>query len=90
MTTAEQVGTTQSRHPWAAVRRTLAAAAAALIFLAPVAPDIARALGIEGIAWVAGALAVLAGVTRVLAIPRVEQWLRGRLPSLAAAPPPKS
>ena len=36
--------TTQSRNPWAAVRRTLAAAAAALVVLAPVAPDIARAL----------------------------------------------
>jgi energy-converting hydrogenase Eha subunit G len=82
--------TTQSRNPWAAVRRTLAAGVAALVVLAPVAPDIARALGVEGVAWVAGALAVLAAVTRVLAIPQVEQWLRAHVPSLAAAPPPKN
>jgi len=81
--------TTQSRNPWAAVRRTLAAAAAALVVLAPVAPDIARALGVEGVAWVGSALVVLAGVTRVLAIPQVEQWLRAHWPFLAAAPPPK-
>lgn len=85
-----QPTTTQSRHPWAAVRRTLAGAAAALIFLAPVAPDIAHVLGLEGIAWVAGALAVLAGVTRVLAIPRVEVWMAAHWPGLAAAPPSKN
>lgn len=79
--------TTQTRNPWAAVRRTLAAGVAALVVLAPVAPDIARALGVEGIAWVAGVLTVLAAVTRVLAIPQVEKWLRAHWPSLAAAPP---
>ena len=81
--------TTQARNPWAAVRRTVLALAGFIIVMAPLAPEIVRQAGIAGLPWVAGAVAVAAAITRVLAIPGVEAWLREHLPSLAAAPPRK-
>jgi len=81
--------TTQARNPWAAVRRTILAVLGFIVVMAPFAPDIARAAGIASLPWVVGALAVAAAITRVLALPAVETWLREHLPSLAAAPPRK-
>ena len=81
--------TTQAQHPWAAVRRTLLAAFGFIIVMLPLAPEIARQAGIASVPWVVGALAVTAAITRVLAIPGVETWMREHLPSLAAAPPRK-
>jgi hypothetical protein len=85
---------TQERSPWAAVRRTVAA----VLALIPIVNGLA-ALTIELLepyqiympAWVFPALngvlvatAVLAAwVTRVLAMPQVNDWLRAHLPLLA-------
>lgn len=83
----DQVSTTQTRNPWAAVRRTLVAVAGFLIVMAPIAPEIVRAIGWSTtIPWVAGGLAAAAAITRVLAIPAVESWLRDHLKLLAGAP----
>ena len=82
-------GTTQASFPWAAVRRTIVAVLGFIVVLAPLAPDIVKAAGIGTIPWVIGALGVTAAITRVLALPGVEAWLREHLPSLAAAPPRK-
>lgn len=81
--------TTQARNPWAAVRRTILAVLGFIIVLAPLAPDIAREAGIASLPWVIGALAVAGAITRVLALPGVEAWMREHLPSFAAAPPRK-
>lgn len=81
--------TTQAVFPWAAVRRTILAVLGFIVVMAPIAPDIARAAGLASLPWVVGGLAVAAAITRVLALPGVEAWLRAHLPSLAAAPPRK-
>jgi hypothetical protein len=82
--------TTQARHPWAAVRRTLLAFAGFLVVMAPAAPAVVQAIGLNVvIPWVATALGVAAAITRLLAVPVVEQWLREHVRSLAAAPGPK-
>ena len=81
--------TTQASFPWAAVRRTILAVLGFIVVMAPLAPDIAREAGVATLPWVVGALAVAAAITRVLAIPGVEAWLREHLPQLAAAPPRK-
>lgn len=72
---------TQTRRPWHAVARTVLAA---MIGLLPVLPMIAQALEIESIPVVASVLAVTAAVTRVLALPEIETWLRRFAPWLAA------
>lgn len=82
--------TTQARNPWAAVRRTLLACVGLLVALAPAAPDIVRSFGLSvTIPWVATGLAVAGGITRLLAVPAVERWMREHVRSFAAAPPPK-
>ncbi|MCW3838533.1 hypothetical protein ONA70_00255 [Micromonospora yasonensis] len=75
--------TTQTRHPWRAVARTIFAAVVALLSLLPA---IAATAGIGAVPLVAQALAVAAAVTRVLAIPGVDGFLRRYLPFLASAP----
>ena len=77
---AEPATPTQAAHPWRATVRTVLAA---VIGLAVLAPTIAAELGVESIPWVAGALAVIAAVTRVLAIPGVIAWTQRFLPWLA-------
>lgn len=74
---------TQSRHPWRATARTVVAA---LVGLAVILPTVADVLGVSAVPWVASVVAVAAGVTRVLAIPAVDGWLRTWLPWLAAEP----
>lgn len=78
---------TQTRRPWHATARTMAAA---LIAAIPLLPIIAETAGIDDIPAVAGVLGISGAVTRVLADKRVEQWLRRHAPFLAADPPPRA
>lgn len=74
---------TQTRHPWRATARTVAAA---IIGLAVLLPTISDALGVAAVPWVVTVIAVAGGITRVLAIPGVERWMRRFVPWLAAEP----
>lgn len=78
---------TQIRRPW---RSTVRTAFQALTGLAPMAPVIYQAATDHDPTLASGAagvaLAISAGVTRVMAIPGVETWLRRFVPFLAAAP----
>lgn len=78
-----QPAATQSRYPWRAVARTVAAVALALL---PLLPAIADQLGIAAVPVVAAVLAAAAAITRVLAIPEVDMLLRRYLPWLATTP----
>lgn len=79
--------TTQSKHPWRAVARTVfaggvsVAAMAPFVYEAATKHDAAQAGG-----WSAVALGIAAGVTRVLAVPAVNVFLQTYLPFLAAEP----
>lgn len=75
---------TQTQHPWRATARTVVAAAVGLASLLPV---IAAAGHLEASPGVAQALAVAGAVTRILAIPSVDAWLRQYVPWLSAQPP---
>lgn len=74
---------TQTRHPWRATVRTIVAAVVGLALLGPL---VAAELGVQSVPWVAGVLAVIGAVTRVLAIPGVEAWMRQYVPWLSAEP----
>ncbi|MEU5939419.1 hypothetical protein ABZ807_09530 [Micromonospora sp. NPDC047548] len=74
---------TQTRHPWRATARTVAAALVAALVIAP---QILAETGLSETAYGAQALAVIGAVTRVLAIPGVDGWLRRYVPWLAAEP----
>lgn len=73
--------TTQGRQPWRAVIRTTFAA---VIGLLPVLPLIAASAHIDTVPAVAAILTATAAVTRILAIPEMEDWLRTFVPWLAA------
>jgi hypothetical protein len=73
--------TTQVRSPWKATARTIFAG---VIAFAAIAPAVAETLGVENLGWVAGALVILGSVTRVLALPGVEAFLRQYAPWLSA------
>lgn len=75
---------TQAAHPWRATARTVLAA---VVGLALLAPKIADELGIASVPWVAGALVVIGGITRVLALPGVIAWTERFLPWLAPGNP---
>lgn len=83
----EPLPPTQVAHPWRATVRTIFAA---VVGFAPMAPviyqaatqqDPAQATGV-----VAGGLVVAGGVTRVMALPGVDAWLKKFVPFLAATP----
>jgi len=76
---------TQSKHPWRATARTVAAAGIGLLSLLPL---IAITAHVDAVPAVAQVLAVTGAITRVLAMPGVDGWLRRWLPFLAAAPAP--
>jgi hypothetical protein len=76
---------TQVRHPWRATARTLFAG---VIALASLLPTIALAAHVDTVPAVAQVLAVLGTVTRVLAMPGVDKFLRDFVPWLATSPPP--
>lgn len=76
---------TQVRRPWRSTARTVFQAFVGLCVLAPVILA-ATGLTVAQLPWLGVVLAVAAAVTRIMAIPGVETWLRTYLPFLAAAP----
>lgn len=74
---------TQSRHPWRAMTRT---AVAGILGGVSLIPTVAVAAGVDAVPAVAQAVVVAAAITRVLAMPAVDRWLRTYLPWLATAP----
>lgn len=74
---------TQTRYPWRATARTVAAAAVGALSLLPVA---AATAGVDTAPAVAQAIVVAGAITRVLALPGVDAWLRRYAPWLATAP----
>lgn len=75
---------TQVRRPWRATVRTLFQLAVAL---AAILPALVDASGLDDtVPLLAGALAIAAAITRVMALPSVEAFLAQFLPFLAAAP----
>lgn len=82
---------TQVARPWRATLRTIFQALVGLAALAPlIAAAVEEATGydIDGVRFGVLALAASAAVTRVMALPGVEAWLRRFLPFLAAEPAP--
>lgn len=77
---------TQVRRPWRSTARTIFQAT---VSLAAMWGLVVAALDLPDWAWVGTSVAVAGGITRVMAIPAVETWLRRFLPFLAAAPAPK-
>jgi hypothetical protein len=63
---------TQVRHPWRATVRTAIAAITSAALLVPL---VAHELGGESVPWVAAIIGVAAAITRVMAIPAVNEWL---------------
>lgn len=76
--------TTQSRHPWRATLRTAVAVAVGLL---PLLPEILAGLHLDSYAVAGQVLGIAAGITRLLADPRVEELLHEYAPWLAAQPP---
>ena len=74
---------TQTRHPWRATVRTVVAA---LVGALSLLPTVAVTAGVDAVPAVAQAVTVAAAVTRVLALPGVDAWLRTYLPWLASSP----
>jgi hypothetical protein len=73
---------TQVRHPWRATARTIFAATVAFAAMWGTVVD---ALDLDpSWGWVAVATAVTGGITRLMAIPAVDQFLGHFLPFLAA------
>lgn len=72
---------TQVTHPWQATARTVFAV---LVALASLIPVVAVAGGIDTVPAVAQLIAVCGAVTRVLALPAVDDFLARFLPFLAA------
>lgn len=88
-TTVAGVQPTQVRRPWRTTVRSIFQALVAFAALAPlIAAAVEEATGVDlkGVPFVVLALAVCAAVTRVMAIPAVEVFLRRFVPFLAAAP----
>jgi hypothetical protein len=86
---AATVTPTQVRRPW---RSTIRTVFQALLGLAVILPIMVQTAGLDPatIPWLAGVLAIAAAVTRLMAVPAVEGWLRRFVPFLAAAPDPAS
>ena len=76
--------TTQTRHPWRATARTVLAA---LVGALSLVPTIAATTGLDTVPAVAQLIVVAGVITRILAVPGVDQWLRRFFPWLASAPP---
>lgn len=76
---------TQSRHPWRATLRTAVAVGVGLL---PLLPEILGGLHLDTYAIGGQVLGIAAGITRLLADPRVEALLHQYAPWLAAQPVP--
>jgi inner membrane protein involved in colicin E2 resistance len=74
---------TQVAHPW---RTTVRTGFQAIVSLAAVYPIAVAQLHVPDSAALAGSVAVMAAVTRVMALDAVNQWLRVYVPWLAAQP----
>jgi hypothetical protein len=74
---------TQVRKPWRATARTAFAALVALCALLPVLVE-QTGMDVEDFPWLGIALAIAAAVTRIMANPKVEEFLRAFLPFLSA------
>lgn len=74
---------TQSQYPWRATARTVFAAIVGALSLLPV---IAVTAGVSESAAVVQVIAVTGAVTRVLALPGVNDWLERFVPWLAPVP----
>ncbi len=74
---------TQTRHPWRATARTVAAATVGLLSLLP---WLAATAHVDTVPAVAQVLAVTGLITRILAYPAVDAWVRRYVPWLAASP----
>ena len=72
---------TQNTRPWQAVARSTVAAAVGLL---PIVPIIVDAFDLEAVPLAVTAVASAAAITRILATPEVESWLRANLPWFAA------
>lgn len=80
--------TTQQEHPWRTTARTVFQG---LIALSASWAIVVEAMNLDpGLAWVSASLAVAAAITRVMAIPQVEQFFERFFPWLAADPEPGS
>jgi len=77
--------TTQSRHPWRAVTRTVFAT---LVGLLPLVPEILAGAHLGSTATGAQTIAIAGAITRLLARPDVEALLHRVAPWLAAQPDP--
>ncbi|WP_405475603.1 hypothetical protein [Paenarthrobacter ilicis] len=76
---------TQTAHPWRATVRT---AFAAVVGLAAAWGLIVGAAGVDpGLEWVSGSVAIAAGITRVMALPAVDNLIRQFVPWLAPDKP---
>lgn len=76
---------TQTAYPWRATVRTVFAA---LVALASIVPYIVTAAGLDGWAY-AGQVVIVAGaITRVMALPGVNDWISRFVPWLAPEPAP--
>lgn len=82
------VPATQVKRPW---RTTVRSTFQLLVALAVILPFVVEATGLEPevYPWLAGVLGVAAAVTRVMALPQVEAFLRRFAPWLAAEPEPQ-
>jgi hypothetical protein len=79
----QPVTPTQTRHPWRATLRTILAAGLAL---ASLLPEVAATTHVDTVPAVVQVLAVAGIVTRILAMPGVDGFLRRFAPWLAASP----
>ncbi|ATL65153.1 hypothetical protein [Nocardia terpenica] len=77
----------QVRYPWRTVARTLFQL---IVGVAAAMPALVGALGLPSSAGVAGALAISAALTRLMAIPAVDDALALVAPWLAAEPGQRS
>lgn len=76
---------TQVNHPW---RATLRTGVAALVAAVPLVASVLAGLHLDGTVWGAWLISATAAVTRVMALPAVDAWLRRFAPWLAPQPPP--
>lgn len=75
------MSSTQERHPWRATARTIFQAC---IAFAAMWGLIVEAAGLDAdLAWVSASLATTGGLTRVMALPAVERFLRTFVPWLS-------
>lgn len=75
---------TQVTNPRRAVIRTVVAL---IIASLPLLPVVVAHFGLASVPWIAGTVAVAGGITRLLAVPLVHDWVQDHMAWLAAEPP---